>query len=123
MRDLVSLTWTNVRKCPKSTRFIYQTKLCEIVENAYFHLITVNSIKVKTEGDRQLRRNHLFEALGLINSLEALLSIVQDNLEKERSPSGKRYINVNSWKVWGDLIDKERSLVLGVIKQDKGNVS
>lgn len=123
MRDLVSLTWTNMRKCPKSSRFIYQTKICDIAESAYLNLITYNSIKVKTEKDREQKRHHLFEAIGLINGLEALLSIVQQNLESERNPSGKRYITMNSWNVWGQLIDKERQLVLGLLKQDNGGMS
>jgi len=122
MRELVSMTWSNMRKCPKSSRFIYQTKICDIAETAYMHLIIADSIKVKTEKDKSQRRAHLFEALGLINTLEALLSIVQDNLESERNPSGKRYITTNAWNVWGAKINEERKLVLGLINRENGDV-
>lgn len=121
-RDLVSMTWSNMKKCPKNSRFIYQTKICDIVETAYMHLITADSIKVKTENDKVQRRGHLFEALGLINTLEALLSIVQQNLEGERNTSGKRYITMNTWNVWGAKINEVRKLILGLINRENGDV-
>ena len=112
MRELVALTWSSMKKCPKNTRFIYQTKVCDYAEEAYMHLITVNSIMVKTESDKIQKRKHLYEALGLINSLEALLSLIQASLDKE----DKQYVSDNAWLELGKLLFTERNLVLGVIK-------
>lgn len=115
MRELVKHTWSNMKKCPKNTRFIYQTKVCDYATTCYMHLITANSIMVKTESDRLQKQKHLNDALGLINTLEALLSLVQESLDD----SDKQCITDNAWLEFGRLIYKERNLILGVLK---GNV-
>ena len=79
------------------------------------HLITANSIMVKTESDRLQKQKHLNDALGWINTLEALLSLVQESLDD----SDKQCITDNAWLEFGRLIHKEKGLILGVLK---GNV-
>ena len=111
-RELVAMIWSQMKKCPKNTRFIYQTKVCDYALECYRHLVTANSIMVKTDEDKSQRKKHLFEALGLINSLEAILSIVQVSLDK----SNERCITDNAWQELGKLIITERNLILGVIK-------
>lgn len=111
MRQLVAHTWKYISKFPKTTRFIFQTKLCDYVNDAFRHIISANSIYIKTKEDVAQRRTHFNEAIGLINSFEALLDIVQ--------LSYKQYVTDYGWSHWGDLIIKEISLLKGIIKKDE----
>ena len=51
------------------------------------------------------------DAIGYINSLEMLLSIVQLKY--------KEYISDFGWEKWGEYISKEVKLLQGILKSDE----
>ena len=117
MQDLVALVWFYMGKCPKHSRFIYQTKICDVANDCYIHLQIANTIFLKDEDDKKRKRGHLLEALGLINALESLLSIVMSVLMKEGNDNqGKRYISDAAFERMGKVISEERTLICGVLK-------
>ena len=117
MQDLVVLVWFYMGKCPKHSRFIYQTKICDVANDCYIHLQIANTIFPHDETEKKQKRGHLLEALGLLNSLEALLSIVMSILKKEgKDNQGKRYIEDSAFERIGKVISEERGLICGVLK-------
>ena len=117
MQDLVSLVWFYMGKCPKHSRFIYQVKICDTATDCYVHLQIANSIFVKDEYDARQKRGHLMEAVGRLNALESLLSIVMNTLKKEsKENQGKRYIDDSAFERIGKMISIERTLISGVLK-------
>ena len=109
-KELVEHTWFYISKFPKSTRFIFQTKISDLAMDLYINTQRANSIFVEkeNEADRQNKRECVQQALGIINSLEGLLSIIQLKYYSEITEYG--------WKHWGELIDKERKLLSGLLK-------
>lgn len=119
MQELVSLVWFYMGKCPKHSRFIYQTKVCDAATDCYIHLQIANSIFVKEDDDKRRKRGHLQEAIGLLTALESLLTLVMTTLKKEgKENQGKRYINDSAFERIGKTIAIERNLVAGVLKNN-----
>lgn len=115
MSDLVCMTWFYIKKGPKSYRFVYQTKVCDLVNDCYTHLQIANSILCKTDDDRKQKRRHLLEALGLLNSFEAFLDIVRKTLDKELKVNNRRFIEDKVWTNFAKMINQERILLLGIL--------
>lgn len=118
MRDLTALIWSVMGRCPKHTRFIYQTKICNTASDCYLHLIIANSIYAKNDADTKQKRAHLFEALGLLNALEAMLEIVMTMVPLSKEDSNdERYIKMSIWEQIGGMIGDERKLISGLLKK------
>lgn len=113
--ELVTSTWFYMRKGPKSYRFIYQTDVCKMINSCYMHLHVANSIKAKDDHSKQAKRGHLQEALGLLQAYEAFLDLIRKTLDRETQVTNKRFIDVSAWEKFGELISKERALILGVL--------
>ncbi len=79
------------------------------------HLHVANSIKAKDDHSKQAKRGHLQEALGLLQAYEAFLDLIRKTLDRETQVTNKRFIDVSAWEKFGELISKERALILGVL--------
>ena len=109
LKDLIAHTWVYLPKFPKTTRFIFQTKMNSVLLDCYNKAIMANLIFIKTRDDWQLKRNLINESIGNLASFEAILSIVIVRY--------KQYVSDYGWQQWGKLIAQERSLLAGVLKK------
>lgn len=100
---------------PKKYKANYGDALIKNGLDALKHLQIANSIYVSTKEDFILRRNHLLEARGIIDSLSTIAFIF---LELTRSADANQKADKQEEQI-GELCRKCVSLVTGVIKSDK----
>ena len=120
IEDLISHTTKYLKRLPKSDRFIWVTDLCSLVKRIGIECISANAIKeFKIEQDFANRRDHLQKALGYLNALDFYLTIVAKDEEKYKAISKGSNDEDYPFIRWGELIEKERGLIKGVLKKDE----
>jgi len=109
-KELVAHTWRYLIKFPKTSRFIFQTKLNDLAMEVYEYVVKANTIYTRKDNinDIEAKRQLINKSLGALNSFEGFLSIAQVNHKTEITNYG--------WEQWGILIDKERILLTGLLK-------
>lgn len=115
MKDLANHTIFYINRLPKSTRFIWQTKICELVQDALIHVAKANSVFVKYESDYTYRRRLLQSAMGNIDALEIYLATLATGGYYNSIAKGEDF----PFLKWGELIDRERSLIKKVMTKDE----
>lgn len=121
--ELIGHTTFYLKRLPKSDRFIWVTDMCSLAKSIGEECVIANSIAVfHYEQDFLERRKHLQIALGKLNTFDFYLGILAKN-ENYYSAICKKDYNEEYGEDypfihWGELIDKERNLLLGVIEKD-----
>ena len=103
-----TLRYTNKKFAKKDTDIIRRLRdlALDILEN----VSSANSIFVKTQKDKEMRRTCLMNARNNLFSLSSLLSVVMEVINNEITEYG--------WTCWGELIDKEIKLITGLMRSD-----
>lgn len=117
MKELVAHTVFYINRMPKSTRFIWQTKICDLAQNALIRVARANAIRIKDNETFLLRRRLLELAIGDIDALEIFLSTIAIGGYFAEISKGSDYPFLH----WGELMDKERNLIKKVIAKDEEN--
>ena len=117
MKELVAHTVFYINRMPKSTRFIWQTKICDLAQNALIRVARANAIRIKDNETFLLRRRLLELAMGDIDALEIFLSTIAIGGYFAEISKGSDYPFLH----WGELMDKERNLIKKVIAKDEEN--
>ena len=118
MNKLTSHTSFYLDKLPKSTKFTWQVKLVNLMQDAFLNVNRANAIKVRNEQDYLSRRKLLLDALESIAALDCFLSVLAQN-DNYYSLIVKGTDNDYPFVHWGELIDEETKLLKGVLKKDE----
>lgn len=119
MKELVAHTVFYINRMPKSTRFIWQTKICDLAQSALINVARANAIRIVDDETFNLRRRLLLLSLGNIDALEIFVSTIAiGGYYKDISKDGDY-----AFLHWGELMDKERNLIKKVMEKDGGTRS
>lgn len=118
MNKLTSHTTFYLDKLPKSTKFTWQVRLVNLVQDSFLDVNRANAIKIKCEQDYKTRRTLLQNVLENMAALECFLSVLAQNdnyyhLIVHGSENDYPFVE------WGNLIDQEVKLIKGVLKKDE----
>lgn len=110
-KELMEHTWRYLHKLPKSTRFTIQQKINDAVIRVYTDVSSANAIFARKDSveDKEEKRKYIVDALCVLNTVEGLLSSVQNIYKQEISDYG--------WQNWGKLITEEKKLLTGLLKK------
>lgn len=109
-RELAVHTIQYGRKFPKSAMFLIVKDIVDSARKVYTEVVIANSCYPKSLDDVAFRATHLREAKGNLEALDGLLSMAKVIFQADISDYG--------WLHWGDLINKEMSLIKGVMTSD-----
>lgn len=107
-KNIVAFLLKNMPRFPKSTRFIFQTKLSEISFSMLENIKIAQTFLIK---DGDTKTNYLKIALGQLNCLETIWNLTY-KMYQQQIPMGLN-------EELGELIKLERNLLLGVINSNK----
>ena len=111
-RELYEHTLRYCRKFPKSATFLVTKDVVDAAKSVFVNVLGANRIYPKTEGDRAQRRGKLYDALGGLAALDAIIPIAKDLY-------GLKEISDYGWVHWGELIAKEGNLIKKVMASDE----
>ena len=111
-RELYEHTLRYCRKFPKSATFLVTKDVVDAAKGVFTNVLAANRIYPKTEGDRAQRRAKLFDALGGLAALDAIIPIAKDIF-------GLKDVSDYGWAHWGELIVKEGNLIKKVMASDE----
>ncbi len=111
-RELYEHTLRYCRKFPKSAMFFVTKDIVEASKAVFSDVLAANRIYPKTIGDIAQRRAKLYDALGGLSALDAIIPIAKDIY-------GLKDISDYGWLHWGELIVKEGNLIKKVMASDE----
>lgn len=134
-RELVVHTIGYARKFPKSMMFLLTKDIVDTAKSIYTNVVIANSCKPTSADAVKFRRAHFDEARGQIDALDGLLSIALEMyseklLEKSVKTTDKdgnervkkQGISDYGWVHWGELLEKEKKLIKGILAVDAKNI-
>lgn len=107
------LGFTN--RFPKRLANRLTNPLCNHCTEALYHVQAANRIYVRSDGDFDRRRGHLQDSLGHLDHVATLLDIC---FELQATDGSLKDPNENVYEELAKLIDRERSLIGGVMRKD-----
>lgn len=110
-KEIVTFLLKNSHRFPKSTRFIYHTKLLEL---SYSLLENVEYSQAVYFTDKKSKIFYVQKALGCLNTLEILWNIVHKTYEQQ--------ISVGLYEELGRHILLEREKLLALLKSLRAKV-
>ena len=122
MMELTNHTVFYANRLPKSVKFIWTTKLCDFCQEALLLLNKGNAIHFTNKDEYTKRKLFFEEALGTLNALEQFLTCISlsDYYDYLISKNGNEEEQSDPYpfQKWGELLDKERSLIKAILKAD-----
>ena len=104
-KDIIAFVIKYCPRFPKSTRFLFQTRLADLSISI---LENIDKAQAILSSNKETKIYHLQMALGCLNTLETTWNIAYK--------SYSQYMTTSLYFQLGELIHKERALLLGVIK-------
>lgn len=122
-RQLQIFTISNCVKFPKRYTYLVVNKLASLAEDIDTHVRIAEAIMPTNLHEAQMRRDEFNLAFGLLNSLDDKLQLMYDIVKK--NPNWKTEFKwlPNAMLEWGNLIQKEKNLIVGVKKTDRKRFS
>lgn len=114
--DLVTKVLSFTNRFPKRLANRLTNPICNHATEALCHVQIANRIYVTSDYEFRLRRGHLQEALGELDHVATLLTVCYELQVKDGS------LKDPNDNVYGELIgllDRERSLIGGVLRKDR----
>ena len=115
-RDLAVRILGFSNRFPKRLANRLTNPLCSHATEALYHVQAANRIFVRSDYDFDRRRGHLQEALGHIDHVASLLDVCY---EMQVTDDALRDPNDNVYTQLAKAIDRERSLIGGVMRRDR----
>jgi len=122
-RQLQIYTISNCVKFPKRYTYLVVNKIASLAEDIDTHVRLAEAILPTNEHEFQTRRDLLNTAFGLLNSLDDKLQLMYDIVKKNPNWSIEFKWLSNAMLEWGRLIQKEKTLIVGVKKADRRRFS
>ena len=122
-RQLQIYTISNCVKFPKRYTYLVVNKIASLAEDIDTHVRLAEAILPTNEHEFQTRRDLLNTAFGLLNSLDDKLQLMYDIVKKNPNWSTEFKWLSNAMLEWGRLIQKEKTLIVGVKKADRRRFS
>lgn len=122
-RQLQIYTISNCVKFPKRYTYLVVNKIASLAEDIDTHVRLAEAILPTNEHEFQTRRDILNTAFGLLNSLDDKLQLMYDIVKKNPNWSTEFKWLSNAMLEWGRLIQKEKTLIVGVKKADRRRFS
>ena len=114
-------------RLPKRGRFLGQTKMTDLSHEIEDHLHMANTIKIIDEYSFRFRLDELLNAKGKLESLVAKMvgyredqdeyNQQMENGNKKLLPGDKITVSEYLWEEFGEIANKEISLIIGMIKK------
>ena len=118
-RQLQIFTISNCIKFPKRYTYLVVNKLASLVEDIDTHVRTAEAIMPTNLHEAQMRRDEFNLAFGLLNSLDDKLQLMYDIVKKNPNWDTEFKWLPNAMLEWGNLIQTEKNLIVGVKKADR----
>lgn len=107
-----------VMRLPERRTFLVAQRTVDEAALVLKHAKSANSIYVSRAVDAQLRRMHLQEAYGCAQTLSSYVDETWALFPPTATTERKPYISEAMYRDWVGLVDKELSLLKGVVKAD-----